>query len=56
LTESQKLLTKISAVIRRNKLVLGVVLGLVILAIIVITSMLIIKKNKANNAANTTTK
>lgn len=48
LTESQQILTKMAAIIRRNKLVLSVVLGAVVLAIIIIVSFVIIKKNKAS--------
>lgn len=56
LTESNQLITKMAAIIRRNKLVCGVVFGIVILACIIITAMMIIKKNKENAANNTPAK
>lgn len=52
LAESQQILTKMAAIIRRNKLVLSVVLGAVVLAIIIIISFVIIKKNKQNQTTN----
>lgn len=56
LSESQKLISRMSAIIRRNKLVLGVVVGAIILAGIILTAMLIIKKNKAEGASGSASK